>query len=324
MGLVTVIATLLLATMFAFAEQALAASPSLVINEVYAPIGGNSDAQWLELYNRSSAPIVIDGWKLRTANNEYPLPTITVSPVSTNTTAGFILITFSRAAVTNQFGGSLANGVVIVDLGLSTGPLNPQADMLSLVSSTGLIVDQVNWGPVGSGWKNANTLLWQPTGDTPLESPATADGKTQSLGRTWNTEGKDTDSPADFTVHTPASPGTKSPRQPLPSEILGKPTDVMSWAAGVLLWIGFILAALIARRFQNLSGQRTYWQALLIAPSGILIYTIIQGLAFGQSRAMNDSEKWTGFPILFLSAILCFYVIAIFSGIAKRYLEAGK
>ncbi len=302
------VAMMLLAAL-AFAGSAAAASPSVVINEVYAPVNGDANAQWVELYNRSNIPLLLDGWKLRTAQNEYPLPSVTISPT------GYLLVTFSRAGVTARF--TLSNGVVIADLGLDAGTLKPSADMLSLVSPAGLIVDQINWGQPSNSWKYYNSALWNP-GIDPLTDPS------KSIGRTWTGEGKDTDSPSDFTVHDPPSPGSKSPFAKDPSDLLGRPTDYVSWVAGLLLWLGFILAAFIARRFQALSGQRTYWQALLIAPSGIVIYTIIQGLAYSQNRAMNDGEKWTGFTILFLSAVLCFYVIAIFSQIAKRYLEASK
>ncbi len=301
--------TIMLLVMLAGAGGAMAASPSLVINEVYAPTTGDPASQWVELYNRSGSPLLMDGWKLRTSQSEY---TLNATNVLTN---GYVLITFSRAGVTDKF--TLPGGAVVVDLGLDNGKLDPQADMLQLVSPAGLVVDQMNWGSPSSGWKNANPGLWQP-GIAPLTNAQA------SIGRTWSVEGRDTDSPADFTIHDPYSPGGKIPFALDPSDLLGRPTDYMSWAAGVLLWVGFIMAAFIARRFQNLSGQRTYWQALLIAPSGILIYTIIQGNAFFDHGAMRDSEKWTGFPILFLSAVLCFYVIAIFSQIAKRYLEASK
>lgn len=302
------LAALLLA-LLAFTSSAAAASPSVVINEVYAPVNGDTSAQWVELYNRSAMLLQLDGWKLRTAQNEYLLSSVAISPT------GYLLVAFSRAGVTSHF--TLPDGTVIADLGLDAGTLNPNADMLALVSPAGLTVDQMNWGQPNSSWKNYNAGLWNP-GIAPLTDP------TKSIGRTWSTEGKDTDSPSDFTVHDPPSPGGKLVFAKDPSGLLGTPTDIISWVAGLLLWLGFILAAFIARRFQALSGQRTYWQALLIAPSGIVIYTIIQGLAFAQGRAMNDSEKWTGFPILFLSAVLCFYVIAIFSQIAKRYLEASK
>ena len=302
---------MMLLALLGFVGSAAAASPSVVINEVYAPVNGDASAQWVELYNRSNIPLLLDGWNLRTSQNQYPLPSVTISPT------GYLLVTFSRAGVTSRF--TLTNGVVIADLGLDAGTLNPQADLLALVSPAGLLVDQMNWGPVNSSWKYASSAPWSP-GIDPLTDP------TKSIGRTWTTEGKDTDSPSDFTVHDPPSPGGRIKPAADPSDLLGTPTDVTSWIAGILLWAGFIMVALIARRFQALSGQRTYWQALLIAPSGIVIYTIIQGLAFSARpvRAMSDSEKWTGFPVLFLSAVLCFYVIVIFSQIAKRYLEASK
>jgi len=176
---------------------------------------------------------------------------------------------------------------------------------------------------VDKSWKNA--AFTADDRRTPVldRDHANGDPLLKSVGRV--PDGRDTDSATDFVVRDSPSPGGKLPAPRLnDTDLRKRPTDYISVVAGVLLWIGFVMVALIARRFQNLSGQNTYWQALLIAPVGILIYTWIQAAAFFDHNAMTDQEKWIGFLILLLSAVLCIYVISVFRRIAGRYLEGTR
>jgi hypothetical protein len=44
----------------------------------------------------------------------------------------------------------------------------------------------------------------------------------------------------------------------------------------VLLWLAFIVLGIIARRYQIVLGERTNWQFMVFAPTGILLFAIIQ------------------------------------------------
>lgn len=44
----------------------------------------------------------------------------------------------------------------------------------------------------------------------------------------------------------------------------------------VLLWLAFIVLGIIARRYQIVLGERTNWQFMIFAPTGILLFALIQ------------------------------------------------
>jgi hypothetical protein len=44
----------------------------------------------------------------------------------------------------------------------------------------------------------------------------------------------------------------------------------------MVLWFAFIILGIIARRYEIVLGERTDWQFMIIAPTGILAFAIIQ------------------------------------------------
>jgi len=44
----------------------------------------------------------------------------------------------------------------------------------------------------------------------------------------------------------------------------------------VFLWIAFIVLGIIARRYEIVLSERTDWQFMMIAPTGILFFAVIQ------------------------------------------------
>jgi hypothetical protein len=44
----------------------------------------------------------------------------------------------------------------------------------------------------------------------------------------------------------------------------------------VFLWVAFIVLGIIARRYEIVLGERTDWQFMMIAPTGILFFAVIQ------------------------------------------------
>lgn len=44
----------------------------------------------------------------------------------------------------------------------------------------------------------------------------------------------------------------------------------------VVLWLAFITLGIIARRYEFALGERTGWQFMMVAPTGILAFAIIQ------------------------------------------------
>ena len=43
-----------------------------------------------------------------------------------------------------------------------------------------------------------------------------------------------------------------------------------------VLWFAFIILGIIARRYEIVLGERTDWQFMIIAPTGILAFAVIQ------------------------------------------------
>lgn len=44
----------------------------------------------------------------------------------------------------------------------------------------------------------------------------------------------------------------------------------------ILLWLAFIILGIIARRYEIVLNERTDWQFMVFAPTGILVFAIIQ------------------------------------------------
>jgi hypothetical protein len=44
----------------------------------------------------------------------------------------------------------------------------------------------------------------------------------------------------------------------------------------ILLWLAFIVLGIIAHRYQIVLGERTNWQFMVFAPTGILVFALIQ------------------------------------------------
>ncbi len=303
----------------AVAAPAASGSPSLVFSEVYAPVGSDPAHQWFELHNtRSNTRYPLNGLILATGHNQ-----VTLSTAEVITGSGYVLFVFATDAI--------SHGLVVPNPGAQViavpdlGGLDPQADALILYPPVpgpdkSLIIDQVNWGTPNAGWPNYNAALWQP-GLTPLT--VSADEQQRSWGRTPSDQDTDQGHSAggDWTLHEIVSPGDKV-AGPAASEFLGFWTNWVGGLSSLLLWAAFVIIAIIAYRFERLRDTRTYWQLLLLAPSGILFYTIIVSIGFSNGRtALNNSEKWLAFPVLAVSAVFCLAAVGIFRNVARSLLE---
>ncbi len=95
----------------------------------------------------------------------------------------------------------------------------------------------------------------------------------------------------------------------------GLPPDVQNlwtfktWAAvfsALLLWLAFVLLGIAARNYQKVLRQTTEWQFLVIAPSGILIYAVIQAVLLvtaGKYRLVGTTG-FIGYGLFLISAVI--------------------
>ncbi len=320
-GMILILAAILWGAASGVAAAPLARSPGLVISEVYAPVGSTPDKQWFELHNiRTDATYPLNNLILGTSAVSVTLQTtMTLGPNLPGPpgVASYVLVAFSAEGVRANNPGRISATQRILEMP-ALGGLNPQADALLLYTHDGMLIDQVNWGTPQPDWPNYSAL-WNP-GLTPVTDPTRSWGRTAPPGGDRDT---DTGDGGDWTIHETLSPGSRVAPPPASGEFyLGGLSNWIGVISGLLLWGVFILIGVIAYRFERLRERRTYWQLLLLAPSGILFYTYIVAQGFASGRAaLSDSEKWLSFPILAASAVACAVAVAVFQNVARGLLE---
>jgi len=75
----------------------------------------------------------------------------------------------------------------------------------------------------------------------------------------------------------------------------------------ILLWLAFIILGIIARRYEIVLSERTDWQFMIFAPTGILIFAIIQLLYCGIGGKMmlpKGGINYIAYGLFLLSGIL--------------------
>ncbi len=307
-------------------------STPVVINEVY-PAFCRPDAQdpkvcsadeqalrlhqWFELYNRTGDWKVLEGWAVEMVPGDMlSLPRIVLPP------HGFAVV----AADEQQFRADHTDypGLLVSLAGGSWPGIGRQDGFLVLYGADRQAVDWLNWGKVAALPDSVKQMWATPGFAQGAPGIVSADGKIlsdHSLER--KPLGADRDVPGDVIRQPFPSPGTihEPSGTAFTLGLFIDWTNIVSLAGGILLWVAFIYVALIARRFEALTQQRTFWQAMLLAPSGILFYVIVQSYGFRTRGSMTVDEQWWGFVVLFVSALLCAALVFLFRQRAKKILE---
>jgi len=75
----------------------------------------------------------------------------------------------------------------------------------------------------------------------------------------------------------------------------------------LLLWLAFIVLGVIARRYEIVLGEKTDWQFMLFAPTGILCYAVIQlyycGLG-GNMMLPQGGMNYLAYGLFLISGVL--------------------
>jgi hypothetical protein len=78
----------------------------------------------------------------------------------------------------------------------------------------------------------------------------------------------------------------------------------------VVLWFAFVLLGIIARRYEIVLGERTNWQFMIGAPTGILAFAIFQFIYCGIGGNMmlpKGGTNYVAYLLFLLSGSLSLY-----------------
>lgn len=81
-------------------------------------------------------------------------------------------------------------------------------------------------------------------------------------------------------------------------------TNLVSVAGSILLWVTCVLFGLIARKYEMVLRKKTNWQFMIFAPSGILVYAVIQIVAYSSQVKLNVMQSWVAYTFFLLSGAL--------------------
>lgn len=110
------------------------AAGSILINEVNP--NGNSDTEWVELFNTTSNAIDLSGWKIEDEGFSDTFPISSIIPAGSY---GVIIAKNSTVTV--------PNGILKIELSSAIGnSLSTTNESLSLRLSDNTIIDSMNWG----------------------------------------------------------------------------------------------------------------------------------------------------------------------------------
>jgi hypothetical protein len=84
-------------------------------------------------------------------------------------------------------------------------------------------------------------------------------------------------------------------------------TNLVTILGSILLWVTCVLFGLIARKYEIVLRKKTDWQYMIFAPSGILVYAVIQIIAFASQVKLNVMQSWIAYAFFLLSGVLSFF-----------------
>ncbi len=94
--------------------------------------------------------------------------------------------------------------------------------------------------------------------------------------------------------------------------------------SGILFWSGFLIFGFIAKRYSKVFNKNTFYALLLIAPSGILIYSILlifRASLIVKDAKINDIILIIAYLFFVLSSLFCFISVFKFNKILNELLK---
>ncbi len=101
--------------------------------------------------------------------------------------------------------------------------------------------------------------------------------------------------------------------------------SIITILGAIMLWLALVFMGIIAKRYQQVLFKKTSWQFIMIAPSGILIYAIIQAysLMVVGNLKMTDIETWISYLFFVVSGALSLLGAMRFYNVVKPHHKGG-
>lgn len=103
-------------------------------------------------------------------------------------------------------------------------------------------------------------------------------------------------------------------------------SSVLTILGAILLWFSLFLVGIIAQRYEKVLHKKTDWQFIMISPTGIIVYAIIQAysLIIVGNLKMTDIQTWIGYFFFFLSGVLSLIGSLKFYNVVKPHKGGAK
>lgn len=99
---------------------------------------------------------------------------------------------------------------------------------------------------------------------------------------------------------------------------------LVSVFGSICLWISYALFGLITRRYQQVFGRATYSTLIILAPSGLLLYTfflILKATPALDNPVLAARAQWVAYLALVASGLLCLVGVARFASVLRQVMR---
>jgi hypothetical protein len=104
-------------------------------------------------------------------------------------------------------------------------------------------------------------------------------------------------------------------------------SSLIAIAGALLLWVSYVILGLIASRYQRVFHQNTMGQLLMVAPTGILIYScflILKTTPLVDDPGLLAVCQWIAYLALCASGVLCAWGTQRFARVYKSIMSGMR
>jgi len=103
-------------------------------------------------------------------------------------------------------------------------------------------------------------------------------------------------------------------------------SDITAVGSGIVVWAGYILLGVIARRYTVVFNKSTFHTMLILSPSGILLYSvllILKNSVFVKDASAGVFLQYAAYICFFVSALLCLIAVMKFISLLSELQSYG-